>query len=448
MRLFNKDRRWWGRPRTGAGLLGLLAAVLLLAACKKATSLDDSLPTPASVNRLAFYTDTVTVRTSTVLVDSIASSTQANLLTGRYADPLLGIVSARSYAEFNLDAELVPDATQVYDSLVLVLTSDTYRYGDTTRVQQVEVHQLTDALRTTKPYYTKDDVAYGAAVLGRRSFRGTKQQKTLRVRLNPLGTTLWAAGQAGQLATQDQLARYLHGLALLPGAADDAAVVRWASTPVLMLYHHALNDPATVLSYTFTAGPANPHFYHLEANRTGTALAALNKPGQAISSTATGNRTFLQAGLGLYTKIELPYLRGFSQYGTTLVLNSAALQMSVPTSTENKLLPLPVTLNAQLVDRNNRPLTVIQSDVAPRRTTSARTNLEQDSYTVNLLTYVQQVLAGTINNDGIVLNPTVLNTSQIPALNVQFNVNRAVLGNTVSPDAQLQLKVYYTRVVQ
>ncbi len=437
MQFLSKVRYRWGRLRTGTGLLGL-AAVLLLAACDKSTTLNDDLPTPAAVNRLAFFTDTVTVRTSTVLVDSIPSSTPAYLLTGRYVDPQLGTISARSYAEFGIGPELVPDATQVFDSLVLVLTPDTYRYGDSTRVQRVEVHQLTAALRTTKPYYTKDDAPYDATSLGQRAFYGSKQLKPLRVRLsNAFGNTLWKAGQAGQLTTQDQLAVYLHGLAVLPGATDNAAVVRWTAAPTLTLYYHAFNDPATALSYVFTTGSANPHFYHLEADRTGTALAALNKPGQALSSTATGNRTFLQAGLGLYTKVEFPYLRTFYEYGNTLILNSASLQMVVPASTENTLLPLPPSLAVQLVDRANHPSTVIASNILPARGTSVRTGLEQDFYNLDLLAYVQQVVAGTISNDGVVLNPNVVST-----------VNRAVLGSANSPDAPLQLKIYYTRVVQ
>ncbi|MFD1469351.1 DUF4270 family protein [Hymenobacter caeli] len=455
MRLFNKAAWWggWFRPRTG--LLGLLAAALLLAACSKTTSnLNDDLPTPAIVNRLAFYTDTVTVRTSTVLLDSVNSSSNSYLLVGRYVDPQLGTVLARSYAEQTLDAPLVPDATQVYDSLVLVLTptagafnamtgAGAYSYGDTTRVQQVEVHQLTNALRIDKPYYTKDDVPYGSTVLGQRSYRATRTAKTIRVKLsNALGNTLWAAGQAGLITDQDQFHNYLHGLVLTPGAANDAAVLRLTAAPALMLYHHAANDPATPLAYSFTTGSANPRFFHLEADRSRTALAALKTPGQVLSSTATGNRSFVEAGLGICTKLQFPYLRSFSQYGTTLVLNSALLQVSVPTSTENALLPLP-TLTPQLVDRANHPSTTVAANSAAARAVNTRTNLEQYTYTVDLLTYVQGILANTISydNDGILLNPGLSAASP-------GTINRAVLGSMASPDAQLQLRVYYTRVVQ
>ena len=67
-----------------------------------------------------------------------------------------------------------------------------------------------------------------------------------------------------------------------------------------------------VLTYVLAATTANPHFYHLEADHSHTALAGLTKPGQAISSTSTGNRSFVEAGLGLCTKLELPFLKEFS----------------------------------------------------------------------------------------------------------------------------------------
>ncbi len=55
-----------------------------------------------------------------------------------------------------------------------------------------------------------------------------------------------------------------------------------------------INDPATVLTYVLAATTANPHFYHLEVDHSHTVLAGLTKPGQAISSTTTGNRSFVE----------------------------------------------------------------------------------------------------------------------------------------------------------
>jgi len=448
MQFLSKARQQTGRPHTGAGLLGLLLAVVLLAGCKKGAGINDSLPAPAAVNRVAFYTDTVTVRTSTVLIDSIISSNNSGLAVGRYVDPLFGTVLGRGYASFTLDAPLVPDQTQVYDSLALNITSDNYRYGDSTRVQQVEVHQLTNALRTDgKFYYTKDDVPYSATVLGQRQFRSGNKAKSLHIRLsNVLGQTLWNAGQTNQLTAQDQLDRYLNGLVLAPGASDNGAIMRFGAAAVLRLYYHVANDPATVLSYTFTGGGSvAPHFYHLETNRAGTLLAGLTTFRQALSSTATGNASYVQGTLGLYTKLEFPYLRSLNQFGNSLVLNSATLQLAVPGTAQNNAVARLPTLGTALSNRANQLLTSFNTGAAgaavtvlPAVITSPQTSLPQATYTLNLFSYIQAVLAGTINNDGLLLSPDVN-----PLI-----FEGAALGNSANPAARLQVKIYYTRIVQ
>ncbi|AMJ65180.1 hypothetical protein AXW84_06885 [Hymenobacter sp. PAMC 26628] len=431
-------------------MLALLLAIVLLAGCKKGDGINDSLPAPAAVNRVAFYTDTVTVRTSTVLIDSIISSNNSGLAVGRYVDPLFGTVTGRGYVSFTLDAPLVVDQTQVYDSLALEIKSDNYRYGDSTGVQRVEVHQLPNALRTDgKFYYTKDDVPYGATVLGQRQFRPGNKAKSLHIRLsNVLGQALWNAGQTNQLTSQDQLGRYLNGLALTPGANDNGAILRFGAAAVLRLYHHATNDPATVLTYTFTGGgSATPHFYHLETNRAGTALAGLTAFRQALSSTATGNRSFVQGTLGVYTKLEFPYLRSLNQFGNSLVLNSATLQLAVPGAAQDSTAGRLPTLGTALTNSSNQlraPYasnpTNAMSPNAVRATviTSPQSGLPQVTYAINLFSYIQAVLAGTIDNNGLLLSP-----------DVQLLVFKGgALGNQANTAAPLQVKIYYTRIVQ
>ncbi|OGX92238.1 DUF4270 family protein [Hymenobacter coccineus] len=451
MQLLNKISHAAGLPRSGASWLGLLLAVVLLAGCKKGDGINDSIPAPAAVNRLAFFTDTVTVRTSTVLIDSIISSNNSGLAVGRYVDPLFGTVTGRGYFSLTLDSPLAVDQTQVYDSLALDIMSDNYRYGDSTVVQRVEVHQLPNALRTDgKFYYTKDDVPYNATVLGQRRFRPGNKVKKLHIRMSDvLGQALWNAGQTNQLTQQAQLGRYLNGLALTPGASDNGAILRFGAAGVLRLYHHTANDPATVLTYTFTGGgSATPHFYHLETNRTGTALAGLTNFRQSLSSMATGNRSFLQSTLGVYTRLEFPYLRSLNQFGSSLVLNSATLQLAVPGAAPNNAIARLPVIGTALTNRSNQlrapyssnPGAMSPATVIPAVITSPQTNLPQATYTINLFSYVQAVLAGTIENNGLLLSPDVTDR--------ELMFEGTALGNQANTAAPLQFRIYYTRIVE
>ncbi|RZK95979.1 MAG: DUF4270 family protein, partial [Hymenobacter sp.] len=113
----------------------LLAGSLLLGAAgcsSTATNIGVGLPSVDPTTG-AYLVDTLTLKASTVLRDSVVTSTSDYLLTGRYVDPQLGTIKASSYTTLNLGAAFIPTASQIADSVVLVLPSDkTYRYADTT----------------------------------------------------------------------------------------------------------------------------------------------------------------------------------------------------------------------------------------------------------------------------------------------------------------------------
>src|SRR6187551_2831865 len=70
-----------------------------------------TLPDDLDKNYSLAYTDTITLATSTVLLDSIPTSNTGALLFGKYQDPKLGLVDAKAFFQvgpatkwyFNLD---------------------------------------------------------------------------------------------------------------------------------------------------------------------------------------------------------------------------------------------------------------------------------------------------------------------------------------------------------
>lgn len=431
-----------GRVRRWSGAVLLLAVwALLLSSCETAADFEDALPD--SYNPLtASYVDTFTVRTSTVLADSVPSSTSSYLLTGRYRDARLGTITARGYLQLGLNGTLdVTDA--VFDSLVLDLATDTYRYGDTTRQQTLEVHQLQTDLRGTATYYTADARPYDAAALGRRPFRAGKLGSSLRVRLaDALGQRLLTTAQAGGLSTNDELLALLPGLVLTPGATDDAALLRFGvGTTALLLYYHFPLDPKQVVTYGFAATYGPKHFYQLEADRLGTLLSGLNRPRQGVPSALTAEESYIQAGLGVQTKVEFPYLLELKKLGTNLVVNAAELEAEVVAGSENRFLPPPSALTPRLTTAGNRGGAYFSDATGAavtanyQRGISARTGLERGYYTLPLTSYCTQALARNIPNDGILLTPGSSGVAE-----------RVVLGSGQHPEAPMKLRLYFTRV--
>ena len=428
----------WSRLLLGLSLL------LVAAACSTTPSnIGVGLPSVDPTTG-AYLVDTLTLRSSTVLRDSVVTSTSNYLLVGRYVDPQLGTITARSYSTLSLGGAFTPDRSYVMDSVVLVLKPDTYRYGDTTKTQTlVEVHELNSFL----PLYT-----YGFASPRLTSMTGRVNQTTvlnetqpipqrraqpklnnLRLRLDKtiFGKKFMDAGQAGQLTTQDQLDALCAGLALYPGANDAAALLRMdASTgdQALTLYYHDPADVTTSLSHAFAL--TNRHFYQAEAARP----SQLNfKPSIALYSSSTAEQTYIEGLLGLQTKIEIPYLYDLRTYGQHFTITSAVMTAQVPSYTLGFNLAPPATISIATTDVNNRVgTTFVSSTYSP--SIASIDGVDHAGYSWSVQAYVQNVLSNNIPNNGMLLNTSA------PTL-----PERVVLGSARNNGNKLQLRLYLIR---
>lgn len=434
-----------GRLRGVGRRLALLLALGLpglLSSCELTEDVVGDVPAATATGTV--YVDTLTVRMATVLVDSVPTSTSDYLLVGQYQDARLGTITARSYLRLGLAAGFQPEAGAQFDSLVLVLPPDAYRYGDTTQVQHLQVHRLTEALRPATTYYAFNSRAYAPAPLASRAFRARPNLGAIRLRLaDALGRELLQAGLRRQLSATDELAERLPGLVLTPASTDNGALLRLAATSenlALQLFYHYPATPDASQVCRFTAVAGNRHFYQVQADRRSTLLRDLTATRQAIASTRTAAETYIEGALGLQTKLEIPYLLDLNELGGTWVLNAATLRLETVADTETRWLPAPATLTTQTTDRGNASGSFLataagtQLLAAYQKDVSARTNLEQGSYTFGVQPYLEAVLRRTLPNTGILLAPASLDTPE-----------RVVLGAAGSTNPP-RLGVYLTRV--
>ncbi|OUJ75483.1 DUF4270 family protein [Hymenobacter crusticola] len=439
--------------------VGSLLLAALTTSCADESAIGNDLPVTTDKVGIT-YIDTFTVRTSTVQLDSIPSSTSSTLMVGRYVDSRLGTVEARGFTQLGLGNNPIPSTTTSYDSLVLTLRTDTYRYGDTTRTQHLLVQRLQEDF-VNKTYYTLDALRYDATPLGQvgatqaqeYTFRARPGARTLRIRLNDnLGRELYQLARSGALTSDTDLQTRFKGLVLSPGASDDAALLRYLvndASSSLSLYYHEAAAASDPIVYAFPLTTGSRHFYRLRANRSATLLAPLTRPYQALSSNVTAAETYVQAGLGLYTRVDVPYINNLKELGGSLAIISAELTMEGVQGTESRYLAPPNTLAITLTDPSNRRGAAVT--LLDGRTTitgtypppppanpviiSPRTGLEVISYTFQLTTYLQAVLNRSITNTGILLNPTSVD-----------EVSRVVLGAQNSSSNPLRFRVYYARV--
>jgi len=431
----------WGRLLLGLSLL------LVAAGCStNPANIGIGLPS-VDANTGAYLVDTLTIRASTVLRDSVVTSTSSSLLVGRYQDPLLGPIKTTSYTTLNLGGAFQPTQTLVADSAVLVLPTDTYRYGDTTQTQTlVDVRELKSFLPTTSFGFSSPLLTPTAGLINPVAApltpnvvprRARKNLGTLRLRLaNSYRDRLMSDGKNGLLTTQEQMDRNYPGLALLPGATDAAALVRFnvASTGAdagVILYYHDPVDVATVISHTFGINSAR-HFYQVEAPQLGTPLSSLTSLGQ-LDASRTGQQTYIQGLLGLQTKIEIPYLFDLRSFGQNLVITTANMTAEIPVttlSTRPALAP-PATLTVSATNKRNQQGQTLFASPQYSATVTNRDGITQAGYTWSVLTYCQDVLANRIPNDGMLINTSTPTSPE-----------RVVLGGPKRVTNRLQLRLY------
>jgi hypothetical protein len=429
----------WGRLLLGLSLL------LVAASCSTSpANIGIGLPS-VDASTGAYLIDTLTLRASTVLRDSVVTSTSSSLLVGRYQDPQLGPIKATSYTTLSLNSAFQPLQTLIADSVVLVLPTDTYRYGDTTKTQTlVDVRELNSFLSTTSFGFASPKLTPMASRVSTTSLnpaptprRARKNLGTLRLRLsNAYRDRLMSDGKNGLLTTQEQLDRNYPGLALLPAAADAAALVRLnvaanGGTAGVILYYHDPADVATVLSYTFGINSAR-HFYQVEAPQLGTPLSTLTSLGQ-IDAARTGQQTYIEGLLGLQTKIEIPYLFDLRNFGQNLVITNANITAEVPatTLTNTQALAPPAQLTVSSTNQRNQQGRTLFASPQYNPTVTNRDGITQAGYTWSVLTYCQDVLANRILNDGMLLNNSA-----------QTSPERVVLGGPKRTTNRLQLRLY------
>lgn len=291
------------------------SALVVFFACEDPTNIGEELE-PQNQNFGVLFADTFTIRTSTVLIDSVRTSQSPYFLVGNYDDSKLGRVTAQSFLQARLnDAYSLGDNPQL-ESLQLILDY-AYAYGDTNQVQELQVYRLTDSIRiykddkiNAKTYYNFDRITYDASTpVGMATFqpRPYTPGDSLIIRLSDdLGQYLLSLN--GNNA--DQFQQNFFGLTLAPGPATSNAVITGFTAATAF-------ESLLRLNYRNAAGEARYYdfpvtrlwFNTIQSDRSNTPVAGLVNFYDALPSAATSEETYVQGGVGLMTKIEIPTLK-------------------------------------------------------------------------------------------------------------------------------------------
>ncbi len=410
-----------------------------------------------------YFTDTLTVKTSTVLLDTVVSSNPITLLTGQYLDPVIGKVTAKSFFQvipgIGGDTITVPTGA-VADSMILYMNLVGF-YGDTTVQQTFDLYRLNETL-LSQDYYNFSSAGYNSGnKLGTKTISLGKQGISTNMEFKMSNTFRDEVFELFKQKTSTDVFRTIvQGFAFIPSNTN-AAIATFSMGGFgsrLIIYYHYTDAGGSVVNKqnTYFVNPPSS-FNNIQWDGTGTSLAALNNGNRILSSNLTGNQSFINTGLGIVTKVEIPYLDELKKLGKVSI-NKADLIVFAGANTISDKFLQPTGLSLFRVDNSNRLFRLstggffypLQEEGQNPYNIASPANLAYNSigtfYKNAISTYFQLYFLGQENKNGLFLSEQfyVLSGTTIVA---NFSpLRRLVVENNPASANKVRLELFYTVV--
>ncbi len=249
------------------------------------------------------------------------------------------------------------------------------------------------------------------------------------------------------------ITHYLKGFALTVSSGSKGSILNFSPRQSKIKLYYKQNTNGVFLNrvhrfdinYTSNSNNdiSNTLFNQILADRSGTSLAGI-KPFTPIRASKTGDKTFIQSGSGLVTKIEFPYLQGFFQAHPNLIVNRAELIVSSDISNYNPSFRVPpfVELYYNNLSNFNVPVGELKIDfnsITPQIAYRQNVGILQSGY---YKFYISQYFGSQVYKpqyDGTAL---FLGT---PPISIFNSLDRMVIDNPLKNRNSIKLRVFYTQ---
>jgi hypothetical protein len=458
------------RPYFTAGLL--TAVILLLFSCDDRFDIN-FLEEEQQLNTL--YSDTFTISTDLIALDTVETTYAPQLLFGQVYDAKFGTTRAESYANIVLrrDSIRFTDATNlspVYDSVVLI-GPVTYTHGDISQKQTVFVHEMANILDTAAAVtYKRQDRQAVSRLLGSGEYPTAVKKDSLRIRLSDeFGRALFAKGGEQELRKQEFFAQYFKGIRISSETnSQNAAVVGLNSslTKIALFYRKKVTDTIASrveFAVNSSSNPAYIKYYnYIASDWSKTPILSRLRSGAPFSTAQSNNEAYIQCGTGVVTRIRFPHLNKLAQ-GRRIKVNRAEFRLqpadevfAIPNRVPpGQLIYAMSDANGYMVRNAKNQINYVLAEVLPTSESyDQRAQLvynkdgrmyygvnSNSSYTpgTNLTTYVQNLIDGKSNDYGLIMRPA--EREQVGKVDkLIFNDAQSKSGN------RIKLLIYYTVV--
>ncbi len=262
--------------------------------------------------------DTVSIQLSTIKADSVATSGTGNGLVGYYHHPLTGGQEAKSYFSLYPPASFTWNkATEVFDSLVMVLQPNTYSIGDTLMDALFKVHELSHEIKvhTNGKLYNTSVFACDDETIGQTLFRPSpKHKEELNIRLSDsyaLDLIHFLTEYENHNDKHTLFKDKFKGFVL----KSDTSITRSAlgftvsdTTAYLRLYSHINGLEKEEITKDFSLASENTYFNQVSSPNQTVIYNQLCDGKDILKEQDSNGTVLLQAGTGFKIRIDFPTL--------------------------------------------------------------------------------------------------------------------------------------------
>jgi hypothetical protein len=175
---------------------------------------------------------------------------------------------------------------------------------------------------------------------------------------------------------------------------------------------------------------AGIYFNHIESDRKGTVLEKLQIFESPMPSKSTNSEVFIQGGIGIAARLEMPYLRNLIQADDNFLISKAILEFYPIQNNKNENVIIPNALSALWVDKDNQLI----SSTAFSATLTSDDEFDRDThYVMDITNFVKtQMNLEKYNKNALLLQL---------ASEYRTSLNQVIIGDAQHPQ-RIKLKIY------
>jgi len=457
------------KPKILVKATAFLASFFSLCSCVEQTPFGfDFQEDPLIIN--AKYIE-VKPETHVLRLDSVFTTNPTRMLFGKVDDPIMGRVKATAYAQvvMPLGKVTLNNGTNPCDSIILFVKHRKRHLGDPgSSPQKIGVYELLSSIdKKTESYYnfTSDWTAANGKVsetaMGQIDYlyKPAVTNDTIKIKLdNAFGNKILTL-PADAYTSNDAFREHIKGLMIAADTVENSMIFDVnpydRNDVFIRLYYQRADGTGS----EFTLFGLGDFFHHLRTDySTGTVASLQELTQMGVNSSELDNKCYIQAGMGIGTKISLSKetLLAALPDGldpSRIVINRATLTFSTDPDTYSQYFPSPSVLLGVFTDQFNKYKKDAADDFefVPMESGSLAflkvANAQKQAYIANARTYTDLNITTLVSDvlrsgdrqdlliDGFLLEPSPNNASL--ARTVIFD------GNPSNP-YPMKIKIYYT----